>query len=533
MSEKEYIVVVKKGVDLEVFDADLASDTGDSTIPERAVTVANPRLGSKRMTHWMLTDDEAQALKNDPRVLDVEIPVEQRDDIVIHPRAIQTGTFNKTNSSTGINWGLNRCVSASNNWPSTITEKVAAEYPYALDGTGVDVVIQDSGIEPNHPEWQDTNGNSRLKQIDWFTESGISGTQSASFYSDTDGHGTHCAGISAGKTYGWAKNAHIYAQKVSGLEGPADSSGISTANCFDTIRLWHSAKTNGRPTVVNMSWGYSTTLIGTPDPTSGTHYNDNTGVMDTWTYGDTGYTTDNNIWQNTGFVPNQRSGNRTIPVRLSSVDAEIDDMIDAGIHVIIAAGNDYTVSAKDTATAADHFNDSIQIGGVTYYYHRGSSPRSTTNEGLVVGSIDADLQGESDKIAPYSTRGPAVDILAPGSNIVSACSTASIYTTAAYPPDTTYKITNIDGTSFAAPQVAGLAALYLQVLPNLTTSELKTKILNDSLSVVYDNPNAYQGPPLNYLNYGNGLYGTPNKMMFSKYGRNSSFEIKGSLNVNM
>ena len=54
-NEKEYVVVVNRGIDLEEFDAEVAADTGSGPIPNRAVEVANPRWGSKRMTHWMLT----------------------------------------------------------------------------------------------------------------------------------------------------------------------------------------------------------------------------------------------------------------------------------------------------------------------------------------------------------------------------------------------------------------------------------------------------------------------------------------------
>ena len=82
-------------------------------------------------------------------------------------------------------------------------------YNYVLDGTGVDVVIIDTGIQPDHPEFQDANGVSRVKQINWYEASGQSGVQPANFYRDTDGHGTHVAGTVAGKTYGWAKNANI------------------------------------------------------------------------------------------------------------------------------------------------------------------------------------------------------------------------------------------------------------------------------------------------------------------------------------
>ena len=80
---------------------------------------------------------------------------------------------------------------------------------------------------------------------------------------DYDGHGSHCAGTVAGRTQGWARNAHIYSVKVAGLEGTGDSNtGISVSDCFDVIKGWHNNKPIDpktgvkRPTVVNASWGY-------------------------------------------------------------------------------------------------------------------------------------------------------------------------------------------------------------------------------------------------------------------------------------
>ena len=110
----------------------------------------------------------------------------------------------------------------------------------------------DSGIQKDHPEFQDANGASRVQEIDWFTASGVPGTMPANHYTDVDGHGTHVASTVAGKTFGWAKNAAIYSITI--LDNPGRQIIIPTA--FDCILGWHNNKTNGRPTVVNMSWGY-------------------------------------------------------------------------------------------------------------------------------------------------------------------------------------------------------------------------------------------------------------------------------------
>ena len=83
-----------------------------------------------------------------------------------------------------------------------------------LDGTGVDVVIQDTGIQASHPQFNDSEGNSRVQQIDWAQYDSDSHSNSGSPYQDPHGHGTHVAGTVAGLTTGWARNAHIYSQNV-------------------------------------------------------------------------------------------------------------------------------------------------------------------------------------------------------------------------------------------------------------------------------------------------------------------------------
>lgn len=84
MSEREYIVSLKKGVDYDQFwdQIENASET-DGFVPTRRVSIVNNRDGSLRSCHYALSDAEADILKNDPRVYSVEIPPEQRDDIEI------------------------------------------------------------------------------------------------------------------------------------------------------------------------------------------------------------------------------------------------------------------------------------------------------------------------------------------------------------------------------------------------------------------------------------------------------------------
>ena len=512
MSEKEYVVIVKADVDLEAFDAEVAADTGSGQIPNRAVTVANPRIGSKRMTHWMLTDEEAETLAQDDRVVAVEIPPDQRTDMEIGLHARQTATFERQsgNNASWVNWGLRRCDESTNSFADATT--LTGDHLYSLDGTGVDFIVQDSGIQADHPEFEDAAGVSRVQQIDWFAGSGIVGeTQDSNFYTDYDGHGTHCAGIAAGKTFGWAKNARIYAQKLNGLEGTADpNSGISITNAFDCIRIWHNNKSGadaGRPTVVNMSWGYGFTTSS--DPTSGTYR----GTA--WTYG-VDYTDRAGLETATGVgIKRLNSGTLTrLSTRNATVDAEIEDMISAGIHVVIAAGNNY--NKVEAFGGTDYDNDAL-FGGNTINYHRGSSPYSTN--AYMVASLDSTTQDDSgtekDRTSIFSSRGPGCNIWAPGSDIMSACSTpynSSKFSPITYFDDATFYQMSISGTSMAAPQVAGVLCLHLESAPELTPAQLKSKILNDAKAVVYTT-----STDNDYDQVSTSTLGQDTKILYSRY----------------
>jgi subtilisin family serine protease len=495
---REYNVILKKDVDYDSFWNDMESDTdgGKLYIPNRAVEYTNERPTSLRQCWYRLTDEEAELVRGDDRVLAVEIPPEHRDDIQIGLHGV-IGTpqlYEKTNSNSGptMNWGLVRGIRKENIFGANSVPPIA--YEYILDGTGVDVVIQDSGLQVDHPEFEDFNDNSRVQQINWYTVSGVAGSQSANHYRDFDGHGTHVAGIAAGKYYGWAKNSKIYSQKLAGLEGSGDSStGISTTDAFDTIKGWHASKSGSRPTIVNMSWGYLRSYTSV----SAIHYRGTsyTGVdIDTvserFDFGLIPYTLDAGV----NYITN---------VRVPSVDADIEEMIDAGIVVVIAAGN--RSHKIDVVGGVDYNNSASLSSGVTEYC-RGSSPSSP--RAFIVGSIDDDTDspagggGIVDKKAEYSERGDGVDIYAPGSAILSACSTT--YDTVNFAPqnyqanndgNASFKQMNIQGTSMAAPQVAGVAALVAQVLnPSVTSSfvtssafpaAVKSFILNNSSSSLY------------------------------------------------
>lgn len=142
-----------------------------------------------------------------------------------------------------------------------------------------------------------------------------------------------------------------------------------------------------------------------------------------------------------------------------AVDQAVTNSIDSGIPYSIAAGN-------DSADACNY------------------SP-ARTKEALTVGATD-----KTDKQASFSNIGGCLDLYAPGVMIRSA-----------WPSDT--GITNtISGTSFAAPHVAGTVALYLELHPAATPSQVRHGVVGGATTGRLSD----LGP------------GSPNRLVYSRVG---------------
>jgi len=297
---------------------------------------------------------------------------------------------------------------------------------YGYNGSGVTVAVIDSGIGSH----SDLSG--RVVYAQDFTGQGTD---------DQYGHGTHVAGIIGGNAYrsgsgcsncflsymGIAPSVKFVSLKVLDRNGAGTDSNVIAA-----IQKAISLKSTYNIRVINLSLGR--------------------GIYES-------YATD-------------------------PLTQAVEQAWKAGIFVVVAAGN----------YGRDNSNNRNGYGTIT---SPGNDPYVITVGAMRTFGTD---DRSDDVIASYSSKGPSFmdhvvkpDIVAAGNKVVSVLApNASLDTN--YPstqiPLSAYQSTSsssnsnyyfrLSGTSMAAPQVAGAAALMLQKNPNLTPDQLKARLMKSA-----------------------------------------------------
>ncbi|KAI5189545.1 cerevisin [Nematocida sp. AWRm77] len=132
------------------------------------------------------------------------------------------------------------------------------EHVYSLDtyiypvraGEGVTVFVLDTGVEADHPELKGK------------VEAGINLIDRNLKANDDNGHGTHCAGIIAGKTRGVAKKARIVPVKILSALGSGTTETTVLGLVYVMKEHHKKLKTEAAPkSVVNMSLGGIKSLV--------------------------------------------------------------------------------------------------------------------------------------------------------------------------------------------------------------------------------------------------------------------------------
>jgi len=500
MMEREYIVTCKTREDLDSLYEDLETPGGSLYIPDREVGCLHKRPIS-RNTHYSLTDEEAALVKQDERVLDVEltpeelgiefhpnvvikggnsIETEDGQDITTDPSYTQTSDrWSKTNNVVDSfrNWGLLRSMNGDtfNNWGSDGTVNVAStSVRVTSSGENVDVVIVDGRIDPDHPEFalnEDGSGGTRVVQYNWLNDNpAVRGTAAGAYQytpyinsgnsgeTANNNHGCHCAGTAAGNRRGWARKANIYNIDLYST----DPNNVGTSFIFDYIRYWHNNKpinpaTGKRnPSVCNNSWGSSY---------SGSNINNITSIV----YRGTTYNGPFTAAECTEFgILNDGSNTDPIPALTTSFAADMQDAAADGVIMVAAAGNNSFYCDRQGGINYDN----RFVAGGTYYYHRGSQPAAIPDV-ISVGNASS-LVNEAK--VNSSTVGPRVDIYSSGDRIISSVhNNVTSYgstTTSADGRNSSYEIAKYGGTSMASPQVCGSIACMLEHWPRATADEI-------------------------------------------------------------
>ncbi|MDT7582143.1 MAG: hypothetical protein QOK35_3407, partial [Pseudonocardiales bacterium] len=210
---------------------------------------------------------------------------------------------------------------------------------------------------------------------------------------DCNGHGTHVAGTIGGTTQGVAKRANLVAVRVLDCGGSGSTSGVIAG--VDWAAADHAA---GTPAVANLSLGGSTS---------------------------------------------------------SALDAAVTALVNDGVSVSVAAGNDNTNACTQSPARAP--------------------------AALTVAASD-----RSDARSSFSNYGTCVDLIAPGSGIVSDWYTSPTATA------------TLSGTSMASPHVAGAAAVLLSQQRGLTPAQVASQLSGSATANVVTNPGT----------------GTPNRLLY-------------------
>ncbi len=492
MNLKEYIITLHNYDDLEEFYNDMETPGGNLYIPDRAVDVSNRRTIS-RNTHYMLTDEEAEKIKNDSRVKYVELNYNDQN-LFFKPLYSQSSNF--WNKSFNVNenfknWGLLRCVEGvqRNNWGRNGINNQSGEIKLTSSGKNVDVVIIDGCIDPTHPEFAvnaDGSGGSRVIQFNWFSLRPFVIGQPSSNYNyqpyvdpsypdfnldgisdrtDDNDHGCHVAGIAVGNTNGWARDANIYNINPYG----SAPSTIPSSTFLDYVRFWHNNKPVNpltglrNPTIVNNSYGIVKRFLITQ-------------IVEVRFNGDL-YSSPFSSEQLYNFgIPNY-NGVIEVPVKTEGAfNEDIQDSINDGIIMIASAGNEFfKIENFSSDPAASYNNNLLTSSGEIIYYLRGSSPGSNNNV-ICVGDVSSLV---NEYKSSYSNCGPRVDVYAPGSDIMSSVN-SDLGVTADDSRNTNYKLTKKSGTSMASPQVTGIISCFAEQNPRINQEIVKDYILKYS-----------------------------------------------------
>ena len=594
--------------------AELIADGNEYiSVPVRPVELVDDHLHSPTRGTYLLTAEEAEQLRNDPRVKFINIDYKQYEEFTPPPRDLQmtrptlvqryagsvknyrefetSNTLPSTTDATDANrtgYQLYRCQQKLDPWvDGGLADNAVVSTNISQYGTGkhIDVVVADEGCWIGHPEFQNntvlssdgvtpvaapngyTGGNllpgsgtcdvldivldapyyidpewfdaspgSRLTtrwdgttvpvesvaRAWWssssqrstkfssagtvttyssYTRLATSGSNSSQPTNGDGEHGTPCGALTYGRTQGWAYNANKWMIDLYGFNG----SGIEEG--FDIVKMFHQLKPKNPlygskdPTVMSNSWGYradkapgtsganfQTPLYYTHRATTNVSYTTETGINWLSHMGTQG---DGGRWKG--------------EMKTNSLTTALDELIDAGVLFVCAAGNSNQKQVNYGHPDYDNYITSTDGGSLenSSFFEFGVEVYGTTNrrgfpqqggrfvdtdgninyKTINIGALDDDYAaGNLERKVNYSDRGNGIDVYAPADGTLAANKS---YTNEGPRPDTYSGFTYnggvsydcaFGGTSAACPVAAGFLATVMEHNRDWTWRELKNWI---------------------------------------------------------
>ena len=386
--------------------------------------------------------------------------LEQRDDVrgVRSERRIELNLFES----------VNYIGAGDVDQPAVYDDEGVQRLRPGVDGSGVTVAVVDSGLWEVHPDFGDrvlghygfefsgfVNGASDTDEDNLLTEEqrdAFSEAQGAYDLADEVGHGTHVAGTIGGNGAMWTAS-EAYPENV-GVAPGVNLVGLKMAAVFSGVVADAGFERNA---TAAFDW----LLRNHDDPK----------------FGPNGIQVANNSW---GLYPDDVLFGTPAYDPLQELAQALED---EGVILVFAGGNsggddqNHTIDESPTGTDAV-----ITVAAAC-------KPESSS------ASSDCGNPIQPEGITSFSSRGVAqdhpdadrytIDVAAPGHEIIAAASHMSVL----YPLGQLGGVygesdadeaanrmwyTSMSGTSMAAPHVAGVVALMVQVDPTLTTEEVRS-----------------------------------------------------------
>jgi hypothetical protein len=423
--EKQYYVICSKDYNIADIEAELSSSEGNEYIPARECNCSVKMSNNDRMSVWSLTKNEAIALNNDPRILNVR----DKDDVIdtqddgegVQQTSDSSSLLPDTYTVEQVRQSASRLAFNAPMDKHSEYEESKRAYWWQADGEGVDIVVADRAFnDVNYTELLDDDGLPRLQKVNWYEMAGdpdgladtfdsdrfyeFEWSNNVTFFNyenDVNVHGLKVATAAAGRNNGFAKKAAIYnashprilynsieADGSTGV-GVLNKSGIDTVGALNCVLAWHQSKMaaggNQRPTVVVKSQTDSKTISGSYGlPVRGSYRGND------WLYD--GETKAELFEKYKLPLPASASQNVQVGYSDGSHPEEVlyQQLIDAGVHVVTSSTNTPTYQDVDPngnspmlgldPNAGLDYNNYVvfntSIGEQTFYYNRPVFPHA-------------------------------------------------------------------------------------------------------------------------------------------------------------